>query len=184
MIEITWYFRLFYVNILWFVVSFILSGIIKAKRMGAPEPKSMMKIFLMFFIVGCILMWFVPFSINLAFGIGLGIIISGEVIYSLGFLAMRKHPEKKKAVVDWGIYKISRHSHVLAGIICVLGVMGWNPASVIYMVLWIYFVIYVLMSHFHVLSEEKVNIKKFGQEYKDYMNKTPRYIGISKSEKK
>jgi len=26
--------------------------------------------------------------------------------------------------------------------------------------------------------EEKMNIEKFGQEYQDYMNKTPRYIGI------
>jgi len=25
--------------------------------------------------------------------------------------------------------------------------------------------------------EEKINIEKFGQEYEDYMNKTPRYIG-------
>jgi len=186
MIETTWYFRLFYVNILWFVISFFLSGIIKAKRMSSPEPKSIMIVFLMFFIVGCVLMWFVPFSINLAFWIGLGIIVFGEVVYGLGFFAMRAHPEKKKTVVDWGIYNISRHSHILAGIICVLGVIviGWNPASVIYMILWVYFVIYVLMSHFYVLSEEKVNVEKFGQEYKDYMNNTPRYIGMPKSGKK
>lgn len=186
MIETTWYFRLFFVNILWFVISFLLSGIIKAKRMGSPEPKSMMIVFLMFFIVGCVLMWFVPFSINLAFWIGVCVIAFGEVVYGLGFFAMRAHPEMKKTVVDWGIYKISRHSHILAGIICVLGVilMGWNPASVMYMVLWVYFVIYVLMSHFYILSEEKVNVEKFGQEYKNYMNKIPRYIGMPKSGRK
>ena len=178
MIETAWYFRLFYVNILCFVISFVLYGIIKAKRMGSPEPKSMMIVFLILFIVGCVLMWFVPFSINRAFWIGIGIIILGEVIYALGFFAMREHSEKKKTVVDWGIYKVSRHSHILAGIICVLGVivMGWNPASVIYMILWAYFVVYLLMSHFYILSEEKVNIEKFGNEYKDYMKKVPRYF--------
>jgi len=91
---------------------------------------------------------------------------------------MREHPEKKKAVVDWGIYKVSRHSHILAGIICLLGtiVMGWNTSSVMYMLLWVYFVLYVVMSHFYVLSEEKVNIEKFGQEYENYMKRVPRYF--------
>lgn len=130
-------------------------------------------------------MWFVPFVINLAFWIGLVIIVFGEVVYALGFIAMREHPEKKKTVVDWGIYKFSRHSHILAGIICLLGtiVIGWNITSVVYLVLWVYFVISVIQYHLYVLSEEKINIKKFGQEYVDYMKKTPRYIGIPKSSK-
>ena len=131
-------------------------------------------------------MWFVPFSINLAFWIGLAIIVFGEVVYALGFIAMREHPEKKKTVVDWGIYKFSRHSHVLAGIICLFGtiVIGWNPASVMYMVLWVYFVTDVILTHLYVLSEEKINVQKFWQEYADYINRTPRYIGIPKSEKR
>ena len=123
-------------------------------------------------------MWFVTFSINLAFWIGLAIIVFGEVVYSLGYMSMREHPEKKKAVVDWGIYKVSRHSHVLAGIICLLGVVviGWNPHSIIYIALWVYFVLYVMMSNFGVLSEEKLNIERFGREYKDYMKRVPRYL--------
>ncbi len=125
-------------------------------------------------------MWFVPFSINLAFWIGLGIIVFGEVVYALGYIAMTEHPEKKKAVVDWGIYKVSRHSHILAGIICLLGtiVMGWNTASVIYMILWVYFALYVIMSRFGVLNEEKINIERFGREYADYMKRVPRYFLI------
>jgi len=186
MIEAPWYSRLFYVNILVFVISFLLCAIIGAKRMGAPEPKSRVIVTLIFFIVGCVLMWFVSFSIDLAFWIGFCIIVFGEVVFALGFIAMREHPEKKKAVVDWGIYKVSRHSHILAGIICVFGVivMGWNAASIMYMILWIYFVVFILMSHSYVLGEEKKNVEKFGEEYTNYMNKTPRYIGIPKSRKK
>ena len=72
-------------------------------------------------------MWFVPFKINVAFWIGLVMIALGELVYALGFLAMREHPEKKKVVVDRGIYKISRHSHIMAGEICLLGtvIVGW-----------------------------------------------------------
>ncbi len=124
-------------------------------------------------------MWFVPFRINLAFWIGLCILVFGEVVYALGYSAMREHSEEKKAVVDWGIYRISRHSHILAGIICLLGVivMGWNWKSRIYIILWIYFILEIVISHFIVLTEEKMNIERFGEEY---MKRTPRYIGIPK----
>jgi len=183
--ETAWYFRLFYVHILSFVISGLLAGIIKAKRMGPPTGKSWIVVALIGVIVGWALMWFVPFTINLAFWFGLAIIVFGEVVYGLGYIAMREHPEKKKAVVDWGIYKVSRHSHVLTGMICLLGVivMGWNPTSVIYKLLWVYFAIYIIASHFYVLNEEKVNMEKFGQEYVDYMKKTPRYIGIPRPAK-
>jgi protein-S-isoprenylcysteine O-methyltransferase Ste14 len=183
MIEKAWYFRLFYVHLLVFVLGWLLAGIIKAKRMGAPTGKSTVIVFWIGIILGWVLMWFIPFTINLAFWIGLGIVFFGQVAYALGFIAMREHPEKKKIVVDWGIYKVSRHSHVLAGIICLLGVtvMGWNTASITYLLLWGYFVLYVIVSHLYVLNEEKINIQKFGEEYRDYMKRTPRYIGIPKS---
>jgi len=133
---------------------------------------------MIFIVAGLVLTWFVTYSINLAFWIGLGIIIFGEAVFALGFVAMREHPEKKKAVVNWGIYKVSRHSHVLAGMICILGVvvMGWKTASVIYIILWVYFALYVIVAHFGILSEEKINTEKFGQEYVDYMKRVPRYL--------
>jgi len=179
--ETAWYFRLFYVHISSFIFSWLLYGIIRAKRMAGPGPSRPWVIgYWISYIAGWVLMWFVTFSINLAFWIGLGIIIFGEVVFALGYIAMREHPEKKQAVVDWGIYKVSRHSHVLAGIICLLGVvvMGWNTASVMYLILWAYFIIYVIMSHFGVLNEEKSLIERFGQEYVDYMKRVPRYFLI------
>ena len=179
--ETAWYFKLFFVNISWFIISWLLFAIIRAKRMSGPGPsKSWMIAFWISFIVGWVLTWFVTFSINLAFWIGLCIIVLGEVVFALGYIAMREHPEKKQTVVDWGIYKVSRHSHVLAGIICVLGmiVMGWNTASVLYLVLWIYFVLYVILSHLGVLNEERLNTERFGQEYADYMKRVPRYFLI------
>ena len=184
--ETAWYFRLFYVHVLSFVIHGLLHVIIRAKRMGLPPGKFWIIVALIGVIAGWVLMWFVPFSINLAFWIGLVIIVFGGVVYGLGYIAMREHPEKKKAVVDWGIYRVSRHSHVLAGTICLLGVivMGWNLTSGMYKLLWVYFAIYSIASHFYVLNEEKANMEKFGQEYVDYMNKTPRYIGIPKSAKK
>jgi protein-S-isoprenylcysteine O-methyltransferase Ste14 len=177
--ETAWHFRLLVPSIGWFICSWLLFVVIKAKRMGGQGPsKSLQTVFWVSLIIGWVLMWFVPYSINTAFWIGLGIIILGLIIFSLGYIAMREHPERKEAVVDWGIYRVSRHSHVLAGLICLLGVvvMGWNSSSVIYIILWVYFVLYAALSHFGVLSEEKLNINKFGQEYVDYMKRVPRYF--------
>jgi len=179
--ETVWYFKLFYIPILSMIVNILLAWVIKAKRMGGPEGgKPWMIGSLISFIVFIVLLWFVSFSINLAFWIGIGIIVFGEVVFTLGYSAMREHPEKKTTVVDWGIYKVSRHSHVLAGIICLLGVviMGWNTASVIYLILLVYFILYVIMSHFGVLNEEKSNIERFGQGYVHYMKRVPRYFLI------
>jgi len=43
-------------------------------------------------------------------------------------------------------------------------------------VLWVYFVLYAALSHFWVLSEEKINVEKFGRECVDCMEKVPRYF--------
>lgn len=177
--ETAWYFRLFFVNLGWFVISWLLFFIIKAKRMSGSGPsRSLLMVFWANFIIGWVLTWFIHYSINLVFWVGLGIIIFGEIVYALGYAAMREHPERKQAVVDWSIYKVSRNSHVLAGNICLLGVviMGWSPGSIIYILLWVYFILNIALMHVGVLSEEKLNIEKFGQGYVDYMKKVPRYI--------
>jgi len=178
--ETVWYFRLFFVYLGWFVISGILRGLIKPKRMGwgQQQSKPWVIAFTASLIAPLALTWFITFSINVAFWIGLCIIIFGEIVFALGYISMREHPEKKQALVDWGIYKSSRHSHMLAGIFCFLGVviMGWNPDSIIYIGLWIYFALFIVFMHFGALDEEKLNIEKFGQEYIDYMKRVPRYF--------
>jgi protein-S-isoprenylcysteine O-methyltransferase Ste14 len=176
-----WYFRLFYVPIVNFIVSLVLYKIINAKRMrGAGPGKFWAVVYFIGLILWCVLLWFVPFRINLAFWVGIGIIVFGHVVFALGYSAMREHPEKKSAVVDWGIYSISRHSHVLAGKITTLGaiVMGWNFNATMYIVLWGYFVVDCIVTHFGVLSEEKKIIEELGKEYVAYMKRVPRYVGI------
>jgi len=179
--ETVWYFRLFYIPILSMIISVLLAWVMKAKRMGGPEGgKPWMIGSLISFIVFIALTWFVTFSINLAFWIGLGIIVLGQVVFGLSCSAMREYPEKTKTVVDWGIYRVTRHPHVISGVITILGaiVMGWNWSSIMYIILWIYFVLDTIMSHFYILMEEKRNVEKFGQEYADYTKIAPRYFLI------
>jgi protein-S-isoprenylcysteine O-methyltransferase Ste14 len=177
--EVAWYFRLFYIPILSAIVSVLLAFVIKARRMGGPEGGKPMMIgstigMLIFIALG----WFVTFSINPAFWIGLVIIVLGQVVFGLSCSAMREHPEKTQTVVDWGIYRVTRHPHVISGTITTLGaiVMGWNWSSIIYIILWVYFVLDIAFDHYYILMEEKRNVEKFGQEYADYMKRAPRYF--------
>jgi protein-S-isoprenylcysteine O-methyltransferase Ste14 len=47
---------------------------------------------------------------------------------------------------------------------------------VAYILLWVYFALDLILSHFGVLNEEKLNTERFGQEYVDYMKRVPRYL--------
>ena len=180
--EAAWYQRLIMVQVTWYIVSWLLFVVVKAERMTSAGPGKAWQIgYKLIFVLGLVWMWFIPFYINTAFWIGCIIIILGEIVLVLGYLAMRKHPEQKRTVVDWGIYKFSRNSHVMAGIICLFGtiIAGWNPESPLYWGLWVYCLVRIIQVHMGVLSEENLNIKRFGQEYIDYMKKTPRYAGFS-----
>jgi protein-S-isoprenylcysteine O-methyltransferase Ste14 len=178
--ETAWYFRLFVPNIAWFLISWLLFFLIGAKRMTGPGPRRSFQMgFWVMLFAGWSLTWFIKFSIGPAFWIGIALIVLGEVLFALGYIAMREHPEKTRAVVDWGIYGFNRHSHVLASVVCLLGVvvMGWQQ-SVLYGILWVYFFLYVAMMHVGVLNEEKLNIERFGQEYANYMKRVPRYFPV------
>ena len=179
--DVVWYFRLFYIAIASMAFSFLLAAIIKPKRMGRPEMTRPMQVVSMASFIGlCVWLWFIPFSINPAFWVGLVVIILGQAVYALGFFAMREYPERKKVIVDWGIYGVSRHSHLLASVITILGViiMGWNTQSTLYLFLWLYFVLDIAFNHYAILYEEKRNVEKFGQEYVDYMKRVPRYFPL------
>jgi protein-S-isoprenylcysteine O-methyltransferase Ste14 len=41
--------------------------------------------------------------------------------------------------------------------------------------------ILIVISHFLAITEESATAKKFGDAYREYMNKTPRWLGIPKS---
>ena len=178
---VAWYLRLFYVWLVSFGVSFLLFYIIQAKRMTSAGPGKLWAIiFWLVMIIGVVLMWFTTFRIAASFWIGAAILIFGQIMYALGYAAMREYPERKKKVVDWGIYGVSRHSHVLAGSVTLVGIviMGWNPGSIVYFVLWAYVVAHIIIGHLAILAEEKINLRKFGKDYEEYMRTVPRYFWI------
>jgi protein-S-isoprenylcysteine O-methyltransferase Ste14 len=79
--------------------------------------------------------------------------------------------------VTKGIYRISRHPIYLSGFVAYAGI-GIACASWVLLlcaVLWIAFFQVV------VPAEERFLLKKYGETYREYMDKTPKWIGIPKS---
>ena len=80
-------------------------------------------------------------------------------------------------VIKTGVYKISRHPMYLATFIIVLSV---SIASFS----WLFLTLSIIMMFFfhrEALIEERFCLNIFGEEYKDYIQHTSRWIGLPKS---
>jgi protein-S-isoprenylcysteine O-methyltransferase Ste14 len=86
----------------------------------------------------------------------------------------------KDKPVTKGVYRISRHPMYFFGLLTYIGI-GITSAS------WLYLILaasYIVLNNISVRVEERVCLNKYGDAYREYMNRTPRWIGIPKSEKK
>jgi protein-S-isoprenylcysteine O-methyltransferase Ste14 len=94
-------------------------------------------------------------------------------------------------VVDWantpagqpvtrGLYRFSRHPMYVTEVLLLLGV---SLASASWVFLLFPIVVGVGAAHF-IKMEEAFCIGYYGHAYSEYMNRTPRWIGIPKSEKR
>ena len=121
---------------------------------------------------------FLPLQIGTAwFYIGLVIFISALVMSLMTTISFATTPVDKP--VTSGIYRISRHPIYFSGFLLNLSI-GIVCASWVIMlcaILWIVFF------HIVVPTEESFLIGQYGEAYREYMNRTPRWIGIPKSGK-
>ena len=81
--------------------------------------------------------------------------------------------------VTRGIYRYSRHPMYVTGVFIFLGVSIMS-ASWVFLLLTIIFGVGVTRTYF-VKIEEAQCLGHYGAAYREYMNRTPRWIGIPKS---
>ncbi len=102
---------------------------------------------------------------------------AGLVIYGLGVLlclasVFNFSKPAENGINLIGLYRISRNpmyvSYFIYFLGCVLLTRSW--------ILFIILMVFQISAHWIILSEERWCIKKFGIEYKNYMNKVRRYI--------
>ena len=127
-------------------------------------------------IVLLVICLFTPVNSGVLFWIGLPIFILGIMVNAI---AMYSFACFTGGVNSTGIYHYSRNPMYLAGFFFLLGLclMGWST-SVCSIALIIMFIVSIPYYHWTVLLEEAFLEDKYGDDYREYMNKVPRYIGL------
>jgi len=122
---------------------------------------------------------FLPLKLGtLWFYAGLSIYLVAMLFLTVAEVTYISAPEDK--LLTKGVYRISRNP-MWFGFFLILFGIGLACAS------WIYLlcaVVFVILQHILLGAEERWCLEKYGDAYREYMNRTPRWIGLPKSKKK
>jgi len=118
---------------------------------------------------------FVPLKLGtILFIIGLLVYLAGIVLINLTMINFATTPIDKP--VTKGVYRYSRNP-MFIGFFLVYGGIAIACISWAYVVLTILF---ILMVNYLSPFEEAITLGHYGKAYKEYMNRTPKWIGIPK----
>ena len=119
---------------------------------------------------------FLPLKLDtLWYFVGLSIYLLGLVISLLFGISFAKAPLGEP--IRNGVFSISRHPGYLSFFLVCIGI-GIACSS------WVYLLcafVWIVSLNFGVIEEEHNLIEKYGDAYKEYMNRTPRWIGFPKT---
>jgi protein-S-isoprenylcysteine O-methyltransferase Ste14 len=111
------------------------------------------------------------------FYVGILISILGTILSFMAGVSFATAPLDEP--ITTGVYRISRNPMYFGVFLMYIGI-GIACAS------WVFLlcaVVWVVSWHFGVPEEERILLEKYEDAYREYMNRTPRWIGIPKSEK-
>jgi protein-S-isoprenylcysteine O-methyltransferase Ste14 len=112
-------------------------------------------------------------------------LISGLIIYLFGIvftiIAIRNFATSPKdKVITKGLYSVTRNPTYIGLLLMQIG-LGIACSSWLYLLLA---VVLAILLNANLSAEERYCLYRYGDNYQQYKNKTPRWIGIPKSEKK
>jgi protein-S-isoprenylcysteine O-methyltransferase Ste14 len=151
-----------------------------SKKMGdVPYEKKEKSIFGIAMVV---LILILVYSIFLPLKLGTLWFYAGLVIYLVG-LAMFLTAIFNIAMTPFGqpftngMYRYSRHPMLFSSALTLVGV-SIASASWVFLLLSI---VYIALQNSEVIAEERGCLKMYGDKYQEYLDKTPRWIGMPKS---
>jgi protein-S-isoprenylcysteine O-methyltransferase Ste14 len=126
----------------------------------------------------------IVYSIFLPLKLGTLWFVIGLVIFLLGLLIMMIviiyfATTQMNELITRGVYRYSRHPGYVAQVLIYLGVSIASAS-------WIFLLVTIIWQVLHsiaVKGEERDCLERYGLAYKEYMNRTPRWIGIPKTMK-
>jgi len=118
---------------------------------------------------------FLPLKLGTVwFYIGIPIYLCGFIMFFMAITSIVKTPHNEPFTT--GIYRCSRHPMILFSFLMHLGV-SIATASWIFI---LFSVVYAVLWSFLIIPEEKSCLKRYGDTYRKYMDKTPKWIGVPK----
>ena len=150
-------------------------GDVGGKIAHGDEEKTLSKFTALIAIILWIYSIFLPLKTGTAWlYIGIIIYILGMIIGITAIISIATTQSGKPFIK--GMYRYSRHPLSVNMFLVLLGI-GVATASWLYLLI---LVILIVVTHFQVVIEERSCMEKFGDAYQEYMNRTPRWIGIPK----
>jgi protein-S-isoprenylcysteine O-methyltransferase Ste14 len=127
----------------------------------------------------------VAYSIFLPLRLGTGWFYAGLAIFLIGIVVLAAATfnfttTPMDVPITRGIYHYSRHPLYLASLLIYLSV-GIAASS------WIFLLVFVVQSvsiRIAAVEEERFCLEKYGKAYREYIDKTPRWLGLPKSKRK
>jgi protein-S-isoprenylcysteine O-methyltransferase Ste14 len=166
-----------------FLLLFImLSGLLPkgiGKRIAPSKGDKNRNLMLILFFIMIIYSIFLPLKLeSVWFYVGLTVYILGFTLSTAALFSIAAtKPNEPFTTV---IYRYSRHPISLGTLLPMIGA-GIASASWLFLLLS---VILFILSHFLAINEEIETAKKFGDAYRGYINRTPRWLGIPKAKSK
>jgi protein-S-isoprenylcysteine O-methyltransferase Ste14 len=119
---------------------------------------------------------FMPLQLGTSwFYVGLALCVLGVVTWIIAIVNIVSIPLGE----PWnkGLYRYSRHPMYLGLFLTLIGA-GIASASWIFL---LFSIVFIILCALLVSAEERFCLDKFGTPYREYMNRTPRWIGLPKS---
>ena len=76
----------------------------------------------------------------------------------------------QKVIVDTGVFSVVRHPQYLSMLLVALGLI----LIVQHWLIFIFSVVSMILIYIGILKQDKILVRKFGDDYKRYMQKVPR----------
>jgi protein-S-isoprenylcysteine O-methyltransferase Ste14 len=176
-----WIFMLYYILTLP-VMRLISKDALDKSDVAAPKDfynrneKGIVSFYQSSFILAFIYSIFLPLKLgSIWFYIGLPICLVGLILLTVSFFNFVTAPLSEPLTA--GLYRFSRHPVYLTQALMFIGI-GIASASWVFL---LFTVLRTIASFMLIPSEEHFCLEKYGDAYREYMNRTPRWIGMPKS---
>jgi protein-S-isoprenylcysteine O-methyltransferase Ste14 len=145
-------------------------------RSSAETNKTVYYLTWLLWVLAFVYSIFLPLHVGTVwFYVGLPIALIGVVTYAMITVSFVITPISKEPITT-GLYRYSRHPMYISQLVMFIGA-GIACASWLFVFLTI---AYTGLGLMYAGSEEQICLEKYGHAYREYMEKTPKWVGIPK----